>query len=332
MRSPLFVVGMPRSGTTLLSAMLDAHSQIAITPETHFYTRCRSAEAPEADTVEEVWECLRQQPGVQDMQLTDAERRRIVERAQQVDRPGPPALLRALGTTFAERSGAAVWGEKTPDHLAHVSALLRDFPSAAVVCIVRDPRDVCLSLQGVPWNRDSLPEAAWTWRQYARASERYRDAFPHQFRELRYEELLTRPEALLRDVLRWLEVPFEERVLAFHQYSSGSVDAGREPWKAKTQRPLDPSNKEKWRDRMSDAERAVVEWIAGAVMDANGYPRPPITVDASFGKDLARLLIRTARTIGQRWWKRMTVPRREAGDHTPDWIRQQSSGGGSDKV
>ncbi|MFO8099851.1 MAG: sulfotransferase [Salinibacter sp.] len=325
MRTPLFIVGMPRSGTTLLSALLDAHPSIAITPETHFYTRCWEAAAPASERPDDVWARLVQQPGVQDMQLTEAEIERIWSRARAADRPAPPDLLRALGTTYAERSGAEIWGEKTPDHLAHVPAMLRNFPDAAVLCIVRDPRDVCLSLRDMPWNHDSLPEAAWTWRRYAQKSLRYRDAFSEHFHIIRYEDLLEDPEAELRAVAEWVGVTFDDRMLRFHHQEGGPADTDREPWKAKMHRPVDPTNKEKWRTHMTAAERAVVEIVAGAALPAYGYPRPPHTIDPALVRDLGRLLLGAARTIIRRWWHRWRTPARSAGDHTPEWIRRRNA-------
>ena len=330
MQAPIFVVGMPRSGTTLLSAMLDAHSAIAITPETHFYTRCWNAERRVPDSIEAVWERLVQQPGVQDLQLTAEEMEHLREAACQSQRPSPSDLLRALGTIYAERNGAQVWGEKTPDHLAHVPAMMRDFPEAAVLCIVRDARDVCLSLRGLPWNEDSLPESAWTWRRYAQKSTRYQTAFPDRYREVRYEDLLARPEATLRELTAWIGCPFEKRMLGFHRQRTGPADTEREPWKANTHQPVDPSNTEKWRAQMTDAERAVVELIAGSALESYGYSRPPLTVDSDFLRNLGRVLLQTARTIAQRWVQRWRTPQRAPGDHTPEWIRRQTSeaGGG----
>jgi hypothetical protein len=323
MRHPIFVVGMPRSGTTLLSAMLDAHPDIAITPETHFYTRCRpSADAPAA-ALREAWARLQQQPGVQDMGFSDAELAEIWDDVRTEDAPGPPALLRALGTAFARRAGAAAWGEKTPDHLPHVPDLLGDFPDAVVVVLIRDPRDVCLSLRGLPWNHDSLPESAWKWRRYARLAHRFGADIPSRVRAVRYERLLDAPEAVLRGLLEWMDASFDESVLRFHEHRPGPADAEREPWKGKVHRPIDPSNKAKWRDRMGPAERWVVQRIGGRWLRTWDYPTPPVSLDASFLRDLAGVLARTLRTVGGRLLRRWRTPSRSAGDFRPTWMRRR---------
>jgi len=324
-RHPIFVVGMPRSGTTLLSAMLDAHSQIAISPETHFYTRCQPSASAPSVRLEETWERLLQQPGVQDMRFAEDELQRIWEGVRDAADSTPPDLLRALLSAYARRSDAEAWGEKTPDHLAHVPEILGDFPRGVVLSIVRDPRDVCLSLRGLPWNHDSLLESAWTWRRYAQRTERYAEAFSSRFREVRYERLLDAPEVLLRELLDWLGASFEEAVLAFHRQGDGPADAGREPWKEKTARPLDPANKEKWRDRMGPAERWAVQAVAGRALRRKGYGAEPVALDGAFLKDLVALGVRTTQSVVTRMRRRWRTPSRDADDHRPTWIRRQQA-------
>ena len=324
-RHPIFVVGMPRSGTTLLSAMLDAHSQIAISPETHFYTRCRPSAASPGARLEETWIRLLQQPGVQDLGFGDEALRRVWDEARERPAAAPRDVLRALLSAYADRADAAAWGEKTPDHLAHVPAILNDFPEAVVVAIVRDPRDVCLSLRGLPWNHDSLPESAWKWRRYAQRTERYAETFPTRFREVRYERILEAPEPLLRDLLDWIGAPFEEGVLAFHRQEDPPVDAGREPWKEKAARPIDPTNREKWRGRMGPAERWVVQRTAGRYLRRKGYTPEPVVLDGSFVQDLLDLGLRTVQSVGTRIRRRWQTPSRDADDHRPTWIRRQQA-------
>ena len=322
-RHPIFIVGMPRSGTTLLSALLDAHSQIAIAPETHFYTRGRPEDPATPDTVEEAWTRLQQQPGIHDMALTEAEEQRIWDRIAQDDNPGPPDLLRALCSTYAERSEAEAWGEKTPDHLAHVPTIFEEFPEAVVLCIVRDPRDVCLSLQDLPWNRDSLLESAWKWRRYARLTARYEQEYPNQFRAVKYEDLLSTPERLLRDVLAWLHASFEAQMLSFHEDGMGPADTDREPWKQNVHQPIDPANQQKWRTQMGPAGRWVVQRLTGRTLREWEYPASAASVDLDFVRDLVQVLLQSARTVGNRILQRWQVPSRSSGDYRPEWVRRE---------
>ncbi len=331
-RSPIFIVGMPRSGTTLVSAMLDAHPDIAISPETHFYTRCRPP-GGSAATVDEMWHCLRQQPGFGDARFSAAEQ---AEMQARIDRgcpsPQPADVLRAVEEVYAERYGAEAWGEKTPDHLQHVPTILQDFPDAAILVVVRDPRDVCLSLKGLPWNRDTLLESAWTWRCYAQATQSYRERFSEQVRWVRYEDLLDDPASVISDVLSWLEAPSDpdllDTVLHFYEQSGSPADAGREPWKRKTRRPIDPSNQEKWRTQMSRAEQWAVQRLTGPALREMGYDASALRLTPDLWGDLLRLGVDTLAAILRRFARRWAGARASS-DYRPDWLREAENGDSS---
>jgi hypothetical protein len=230
--------------------------------------------------------------------------------------------LHAVASTYAARSGASAWGEKTPDHLPHVPTIVKEFPDARVISIVRDPRDVCLSLRSMPWSHDTLFESAWKWRRYAELSTHFQDAFPNRFREIRYEDLLDQPENTLRHLLEWIGAPFDRAVLNFHQTQHGPADSEREPWKEKTRRPIDPSNKEKWRTKMGSAEQWIVQLLTRPFLAENGYPVAPISVDAAFVRNLSQVLIQSARILWRRVRQRWRTPERAPDDHRPTWIRR----------
>jgi hypothetical protein len=321
-RHPIFVVGMPRSGTTLLSSMLDAHPDIAITPETHFYTHCHSSRENKNGHIV-AWTCLQQQPGFQDIAFDREERRCIRMRAQSENGATPSALLRAVGRTYADRYEAEAWGEKTPDHLVHVPDIMGDFPDAVILTIVRDPRDVCLSLQGLPWNRDSLPESAWKWRRYAWLTERFRVEYPNRFKEIRYEDLLDAPKETMENVLSWINASFDRSVLSFHENEERRINIDREPWKENTYRPVDPENKGKWQEQMGPAEQWLIQYLTGRMLRRKGYSDPPVSFDKSFLCDFIRLVARSVWAVGARILRRWKMPPRSPRDHRPVWIRRR---------
>ena len=321
-RHPVFVVGMPRSGTTLLSRLLGAHPALVVAPETHYFTRCwDGAPIANAAAAQRMLDRLLRQPGVQDMALTENETQRIRERVRTAPSPTHADVLRALLDTYTARTGAPAWGEKTPDHLRVVPEMARQFPEAVFVAITRDPRDVCLSLRSMPWSRATLPEQAWTWRTYARRTQKYRQAYGERFHALRYEDLLAAPEATLRDVCAFLGTSFAPGMLGAPDRSpTQPFDAEREPWKAKSARQIDPTNRGKWRTQMPEAERAIVEQVAGRWLATYGYPRPPLNWRPAL---LARVLRRLGAAALQ--WGRRTIHNLRAG-HTlrdtaaPRWM------------
>jgi hypothetical protein len=315
---------MPRSGTTLLSRMLDAHPDVVMSPETHYFTRCYTGSpVQDRDDALRMLNRLFQQPGVHDMRLTEEEQAAIRDRVRQGRAPTHGDVLRAVVEAFAARDdGACVWGEKTPDHLRFVPEMARQFPEAVFIAIVRDPRDVCLSHQSVPWNRDTLPEQAWTWRTYADRIQQYRADYAERFHDLRYEDLLVDPKQVLRDMCDRLHLPFDDRMLAFHQQDERSLDADREPWKQKSRRAVDPSNREKWRTQMPDADRVIVEAIVQDRLAAFGYPRSDVQMHPTLIAQILRRLWQAALRALQRMYRRAIRSTRD--DAAPTWMHDAS--------
>lgn len=321
-RHPIFVVGLPRSGTTLLSTILDAHPEIAISPETHFYTRCRPGSGGYVEDPADVLDCLLAQPGVRDMDLDGEEVDRLRRLTRCREEPEPAGLLHALLEVYAERRGTSAWGEKTPNHLWHLDAISADFPEGVIVAIVRDPRDVWLSVRDMPWSRDSLPEHALAWRRAARVTERYRREHGSRFLEVRYEDLLEEPETEVRKICSFLEARYRPEMLVLDEASDAPVDPDREPWKEKAARPIDPTNKEKWRTEMSPADRFLIQRITGSALAAKGYSACPVEWDWSLLRAVGRTTLRAGATVLTRKIRGWSGSSRGSDEYTPEWMRE----------
>src|SRR4051794_2622998 len=141
---PIFVLGCPRSGTTLLQLMLHAHPRIAIPPETRFLMAAYDARHDFGDLTREAnrlalarWIVTTKKSRFADLGL-DGE--------QVVDEivAGPPTLGSALGIVlraYSTRFGKVRWGDKRPGYFQRIPALLRMFPDAQIVQLIRDGRD-----------------------------------------------------------------------------------------------------------------------------------------------------------------------------------------------
>lgn len=201
---PIFVVGSPRSGTTLLRLILDSHPRISCGEETHFLRRLGSI-------VGDDW------PLVATYSL---------DRAWWLDR------IRDLYTSFqAEvlaRSGKARWAEKDPTYTLHLDFIDELFPDALYVHLLRDGHDVVASFRDRWGYRAAARAARGEWARYVRAAQALGRRLPSErFTEIRYEHLVAEPEPVVRGLFEFLGEDWHPEVLDFDPADHSATDRYR---------------------------------------------------------------------------------------------------------
>lgn len=179
-------------------------------------------------------------------------------------------VFAALLQSFADRHGARIVGEKTPNHALYLAVLAQMFPAARALHVVRDPRAVVASWRDVPWSTGSRRGDAEVWRRYVVAVDRAARRRTMPVLEVRYEQLVRDPAATLSRVCDWIGIPFDDSMLATRDEGS-SVDVASEPWKARSLRPIDADRAEAWRRELTADEVAAIEAVAGTVARRHGY-------------------------------------------------------------
>src|SRR5687768_11829070 len=157
-----FVVGVPRSGTTLLRLMLDAHPELAIPAETHFVPDLIEAGSA-GRSAEELCDLIVAARNWGDFALPEAALRDRVSATGQDD---AAAVLRGFYGLYAELQGKPRWGDKTPGYVRRMSPIAKALPEARFVHLVRDGRDVLLSRRqrGMGAGK-AVTETAVLWRK-----------------------------------------------------------------------------------------------------------------------------------------------------------------------
>jgi hypothetical protein len=306
---PIFVVGVARSGTTLLSAMLAAHSRLDCGPESRFFARFRHLDArqrratlaqaswpgPAVDFIDSLRNRGHPVVGLFGLELADV-REYLAARP-----PSLAAMLESLTVLHARRAGKMRWVEKTPRHLLMTELLRRLWPDARIVRIVRDPRDVALSLAGLPFAKESVVGNLVRVDQDDRAS-RDRVASDPLAMTLRYEDLVTEPERELRRICDFIGEAYEPAMLD-QRGAAAAVAADHEWWKAAVSGPLHTESVGRWRREMSaDAQRFAGLHLSGFLRE-HGYEGPLdavhevaiVPVADAVGPSNERLLLELAR-------------------------------------
>jgi len=265
---PIFVVGPERSGTTLLAALIDRHSQVAVTPETHFlypHTMLKLAPATgrgHAAFVDVLFQCER----IPDLGL---DRQDVLRTFQQYPAERP-YLFRALLETYKEYRAKPRVGEKSPHHLMNVATIFEWFPEARVVAILRDGRDCMRSLRDTPWAHDNLRLHATVWRQCAELTRQWLRQYPRRFALVYYENLVCEPETNIRTLDDFLNLDFEPAQLD-PSIQTGVVPDWESDWKGKVDKALDPSKIGQWRGAFTQEEKWLMTSVMADELRRHGY-------------------------------------------------------------
>ena len=195
----------------------------------------------------------------------------------------PPTIGSLSGTVFrqfAQAHGAQRWGDKRPLYVEHLPELFRLVPDAQFVHIIRDARGCTASLKELGWWGWGAVEALHKWRRSIRAGLRARSRYrADQYLEVRYEQLIADPQSVLQTVCDFLRIDFDAAMLA---HSEGAALI-KQPHHSRLFEPLDPRGAQRWRERLTPGELALVQDQVGPLLDRLGYPPlpdlPPVPSD-----------------------------------------------------
>jgi hypothetical protein len=270
--APFFVVGAHRSGTTLLRFMLSSHPRLYLPPESEFIPAffgrapTRSMSRAESQRILEKIFRLRFV-----CEWRDA-RPDIDELVPDGETITPARLLDALYTAYARQHGATRWGDKTPTYTSHIDTLHCVFPEAKFIHLIRDGRDVALSVIDT-WGRRAhvdLVFAARTWsRRINEAQSAASRLRPDLWIELRYEDLVTDPESQLRRICRFLGEAFHPDMARHHLAASKSIENGA--FHESVRHPITSARVGRWRTEMSPSDLRVFEAVVGPGLTSLGY-------------------------------------------------------------
>jgi Sulfotransferase family len=272
---PLFIVACDRSGTTMLRAILDRSPDIAIPTESAIvvdFANLRGryggldTDAEFDRLAADVW----RHPKLREWGLQGRPPGRAGRTGEQAYR----AALEAPFVAYARQHGKPAWGDKTPFYVQHLDEVKRVFPEARIVIVVRDGRDVALSLLRVPFGPANVWAAAHMWRSAVEAGERAQRRYGGDVMTVAYERLVGEPQALVPEICGFAGIAYEPAMLAIERSPAGLVARGQEAWFAQLYAGINAGSVGKWRSQMSGTQQAVFSSVAGDVLRRHGYEVP----------------------------------------------------------
>ena len=285
-RAPFpFVVGMNRSGTTLLRMMLDAHPDLTLPPETHFLpTLIKAAKANDA-TPELMLEAMKSHREWGDFDFSDDE---VLGWFRGLDELDPGAAARCFYEAYAKREGKPRYGEKTPKYVRNMPLIQRALPEARFVHVIRDGRDVALSVMDRTVREHfTHPLVIERWRKKVVKAQDIAPRLNHYI-EIRYEDLILDTEPVLRKVCDFIELDYDPQMLTYHltaaerlaEMARDMPETERRPARPGEDRlkahalTTEPPKKERigvWRNELDEADQVAFESVAHQFLTDLGY-------------------------------------------------------------
>ena len=267
-RGPLFVVGMPRSGTKLLRGLLNQHPLIRInTTETDFLPYWINHWGQFGDLANWVnfQRFYRQACKLNYMKIARHHEKLIgrkewYDACESFDAAGVFEALMKHDLDITGRSDL-IWGDKTPSYIARTSLIKTAYPSAKFIHIVRDVRDFCLSINKA-WNKSPY-RAAQRWADDVSAARKNGNQHG-DYLEIKYESLIDDAEVELRRACGFLGIGYHDEM--------GELTRSVEKIGDATGAFIDKNNTGKYKSNMSDSVREKVESIARNALIDFGYP------------------------------------------------------------
>jgi O-antigen/teichoic acid export membrane protein len=269
---PIFV-GRGRSGTTLFRAIFDSHPRLTIPPESPFlvslarrrryfglgpnFNRDRFVAELIGNHRFHLWE------------LDADEVRAAIDAAS----PGTYSeAIRALYSLYAAREGKSLYGDKSPRTTGAIALMADLFPEARFIHIVRDGRDVALSHLDVSFGADSVVQAALDWsREVGGCRRAGLKLGPSRYREVRYEDLVDRPEDTVRDLCDFIGIEFDEEMLRYNERADTLIKTTPTPGDHAGLHAPPTKGMRNWRDQMDPEAVTTFEMFAGGLLGDLGY-------------------------------------------------------------
>ncbi|HLY17473.1 MAG TPA: sulfotransferase [Bryobacteraceae bacterium] len=267
-RPPIFIVGWPRSGTTLLRNLLRSHPNLTFPPESQFiptYYRAYGDPGNRADAIR-LGKIILSTRSIRTWRID-------LEPAAFCGCRTFREVLCLLFGTWAKQEKKTRWGDKTPQYVTDIPLLRELFPTAQILHIIRDGRDAAVSALRVAFE-GNLATAALRWKASVRAGRQAGAAqSAGAYLEVRYESLLQDPEAVMKQICTFLGEPYDPAVLKPspprpHALSGAPWINGDPP---DGDRVIVRSNAGKWQAMMRPSDRVLFESLAGELLQELGY-------------------------------------------------------------
>lgn len=285
----IFIVGVGRSGTSLLQSMMGSHSKVAFPSEISFLRRFLFSGRLSNEEAEGVFRLLNADSKLRELDLDLSE---IHKGCRQLSgEEYAIAFYREILRCVARKKSGVICGDKDPRNVEFLRLLALVCPAVRILHIFRDPRDVLASKKEAEWSKNRpIWQHLLAGCSQIELCKNAADGFlKGRVMHIQYEHLISQPEEVLMDVCDFVEIQYEPSMLAFQGEGRRLAHSHDVSWKRETWGPLKCDNFDNWRTALRIEEIYTVEEVCRETIEWGGYRRG----DYSLG-DLTRCRLKAA--------------------------------------
>lgn len=285
-----FIMGRPRSGTTLLSALFDAHPNVKIPPEFPIFLgliqRFRKVERWDKEKITEFVDHIFQNNVFNHRTLENLKidreslTRDLVAAGEDASLADLLKLFNASAYSLFPKKEILMIGDKNPLYSIYIKRFIHLFPDAKFVCITRDYRDNFISMKGLADLKLEAPILSLQvlrWRFVAKEFLVYKKRYPERFFIIRYEDVALNQEETIRKVCGFLGIPFDPSVFDFHTKKEETEKSyPQEIVKrihSNLMKPINTGRMGLWKKELTPDQVRTADQVAGGYAGNMGYER-----------------------------------------------------------
>lgn len=280
-----FIIGNPRSGTTLLRLMLTCHPNIVVPPEGGFCIKLFAKYNSFGGDIAEIESFVDDLLKIPKMEFWGLSRKPLIK---YIERIGPTnynemtkGVYRYYGKSKTKKD--FIWGDKNNFYLNHIEKIAMLFPDAVFLHIVRDGRDVACSYRDLstvkgkyaPLFSNSVMETAIEWKTNLLTIRKSFDSIGwHRVCEIKYEDLIIKPRNTLNEICLFLGKEYSDEMLEYHERNKNDEiePTAYNKWKALTKEKLTDSRIERWRSKMFYEDIIIFQNVSSNMLQQYSYP------------------------------------------------------------
>jgi len=180
-------------------------------------------------------------------------------------------MIERVHQLYLQQHGKTRWGQKTPRFVRYGELLRAHFSGARFIHVIRDPRAVASSLVRSEVHRATPYHAARRWHDDVAAGLAFEQNYPGEMLRIRYEDMVTRPDSVLRRVCRFLDLEFSDSMLRYHEHVPSVYGSYYGQIHSGLSKPVSTGSIDAWKRHLSEADVAVIEFICSDLMETLEY-------------------------------------------------------------